>query len=241
MLVLESTAPGGQAGSSSRIENYLGFPTGISGQELAARAYTQAEKFGAQLMIARGAAELSCSRKPYALRLDDGQAVPARTIIIATGARYRKLAACEPRRSSRANGVYYGATFIEAQVCRGEEVVVVGRRATPPARRPCSSRRRRASVHVLVRGEGLADTMSRYLDPAHRGKPERSRCTRTRSSTRLEGNGHLERVALARQVHGRGRDARHPPRVRHGGRGAEHEVARWLRRARRQGLHQDRA
>jgi thioredoxin reductase (NADPH) len=91
VLVLESNAPGGQAGSSSRIENYLGFPLGISGQELAARAYTQAQKFGAELMIAKGAKQLACQRKPYAIALEDGVRVPARTIIIATGAEYRKL------------------------------------------------------------------------------------------------------------------------------------------------------
>src|SRR3984893_6877350 len=92
VLVLESEAPGGQAGSSSKIENYLGFPTGISGQELAGRAYTQAEKFGAELMIAKGARRLSCERRPYAIEIDDGPdglPVPARTVVIATGARYR--------------------------------------------------------------------------------------------------------------------------------------------------------
>src|SRR6058998_1513975 len=91
VLVVESTAPGGQAGSSSRIENYLGFPMGISGQELAGRAYTQAEKFGAQVIIGKGATRLACDRKPYALELGDGQRLPARAVIIATGAEYRRL------------------------------------------------------------------------------------------------------------------------------------------------------
>src|SRR2546427_3087278 len=91
VLVVESSAPGGQAGSSSRIENYLGFPMGISGQELAGRAYTQAEKFGAQLMIAKGAKQLACERKPYAIEIEDGVRLPARAIIIATGAEYRRL------------------------------------------------------------------------------------------------------------------------------------------------------
>jgi thioredoxin reductase (NADPH) len=91
VLVLESIAPGGQAGSSSRIENYLGFPTGISGQELAGRAYTQATKFGAQVLIAKGATQLSCDRKPYTIAIDGGPSVPARAVIIATGAEYRRL------------------------------------------------------------------------------------------------------------------------------------------------------
>src|SRR3712207_958634 len=91
VLVLEASSPGGQAGSSSKIENYLGFPTGVSGQELAARAYTQAQKFGAQLLVARGASKLTCERKPYAVEIENGQRVPARTVIIATGAEYRRL------------------------------------------------------------------------------------------------------------------------------------------------------
>ena len=90
VLVLETNAPGGQAGSSSKIENYLGFPTGISGQDLAGRAYTQAQKFGAQMVIAKGAKQLACDRKPYTIEIDDSVRVPARTIIIATGAAYRK-------------------------------------------------------------------------------------------------------------------------------------------------------
>ena len=97
VLVLESNAPGGQAGASSRIENYLGFPTGISGLELAGRAYAQAQKFGAQVMIAKGATGLACDRQPYAVQIEDGSRVPARAVIIATGAEYRRPAAREPR------------------------------------------------------------------------------------------------------------------------------------------------
>ena len=93
VLVLESQSPGGQAGSSSRIENYLGFPMGISGQELAARAYTQAQKFGAQVLIAGSATELMCSRKPYAIKTDTGSVVSARSIIIASGAQYPEAGA----------------------------------------------------------------------------------------------------------------------------------------------------
>src|SRR6266567_3575316 len=125
VLVVESTAPGGQAGSSSRIENYLGFPMGISGQELASRAFTQAEKFGAQVMIAKAATKLACDRKPYAIEIGDGVRVPARTIIIATGAEYRKLSVENLYRFEGA-GVYYGATAMEAQLCGGEDVIVVG-------------------------------------------------------------------------------------------------------------------
>jgi thioredoxin reductase (NADPH) len=125
VLVLESSAPGGQAGSSSRIENYLGFPTGISGQELTGRAYAQAQKFGAQIMIAKGAARLACGGHPYAVQMDDAVRVPARAVIIATGAEYRKPALANLSQFEGA-GVYYAATAMEAQLCVGDEVVVVG-------------------------------------------------------------------------------------------------------------------
>jgi thioredoxin reductase (NADPH) len=113
VLVVEATAPGGQAGTSSRIENYLGFPTGVSGQELAGRAHTQAQKFGAEVMIARSAARLACDRKPYAIEIGDGQRVPARTVIIASGAEYRRLSVEGLARFEGA-GVYYAATFMES-------------------------------------------------------------------------------------------------------------------------------
>src|SRR5712691_2265722 len=125
VLVVESSAPGGQAGASSRIENYRGFPTGIRGIELAARATNQAMKFGAQLMVGPGARRLACDRRPYALEIGDGQRLPARAVIIATGAEYRKLPLGGLERFEGA-GVYYAATFMEAQLCAGEEVVVVG-------------------------------------------------------------------------------------------------------------------
>src|SRR5439155_11653079 len=125
VLIVESTAPGGQAGASSRIENYLGFPTGIAGMDLAARATNQAQKFGAQLMIGTGARRLVCDRTPYALEIGDGRRLPARSVIIATGAEYRRLPIDNLSRFDGA-GVYYAATFMEAQLCAGEEVVVVG-------------------------------------------------------------------------------------------------------------------
>jgi thioredoxin reductase (NADPH) len=191
VLVLESNSPGGQAGSSSKIENYLGFPTGISGQELAARAYTQAEKFGAQLIIARGAKRLTCDRKPYALEIDNGPRVSARAIILATGAEYRKLALDNLSQFEGA-GVYYGATFIEAQLCSGEEVVVIGggNSAGQAAVFLAQTARR---VYMLVRSEGLAESMSRYLIRRLEQNPAIVLRTQT-ELVALEGNEHLERV-----------------------------------------------
>ena len=192
VLMIESEAPGGQAGSSSRIENYLGFPTGISGQELAARALTQAEKFGAQLMIAKGARRLSCARRPYRIEIEGGAPVPARTVVIASGAQYRKLKVPNLQEFEGA-GIYYGATTIEAQLCRDEEVIVVGggNSAGQAAVFLAQTVKR---VHLLVRGVGLAETMSRYLIRRIEG----SETIVLRPHTKivgLEGVNHLEHVS----------------------------------------------
>ena len=191
VLVLESSAPGGQAGSSSKIENYLGFPTGISGQDLAGRAYTQAQKFGAQVMIAKEAHRLVCDRKPYAIETEGGVRLSARTIIIATGATYRTLDLPDIARFE-GSGVYYGATFMEAQLCAGEEVIVVGggNSAGQAAVFLAQTARR---VHMLVRSDGLAATMSRYLIRRIEDNPAIVLRART-ELTELAGNGHLERV-----------------------------------------------
>jgi thioredoxin reductase (NADPH) len=191
VLVVESNSPGGQAGSSSKIENYLGFPTGISGQELASRAYTQAQKFGAQVMIASGARRLTCERKPYAIETDNDGHLPARAIIIATGAEYRRLALDNLSQFEGA-GVYYGATFIEAQLCSGEELVVVGggNSAGQAAVFLAQTARR---VHLVVRGRGLAESMSRYLIRRLEDNP--SIVVRPQTEiVGIEGNEHLERV-----------------------------------------------
>ncbi len=191
VLVLETHAPGGQAGSSSKIENYLGFPTGISGQELATRAYTQAQKFGAHLLIARSATQLACDRKPYAIAIDNGSRVLARTVIIATGAAYRRLA-LKNLAQFEGVGVYYGATFVEAQVCGGEEVIVVGggNSAGQAAVFLAQTARR---VHLLIRSGGLAASMSRYLIQ----RIEETPAIVFRPHTAImafEGGDHLERV-----------------------------------------------
>jgi thioredoxin reductase (NADPH) len=134
-LVIEASSPGGQAGSSSNIENYLGFPTGISGRDLAGRAFAQAQKFGADIMIARGVTNLACDRKPLGVILDDGTSIQARTVIIATGARYRKPSLANLEQFEGA-GVYYSATFMEAQLCAAMRSSWWAAR-TRPARRPC--------------------------------------------------------------------------------------------------------
>jgi len=191
VLVLESTAPGGQAGSSSRIENYLGFPSGISGQELATRAITQAQRFGAQMIIAKVARQLLCDRKPFAIEADDGSRVSARAIVIASGARYRRLP-IENLSQYEGAGVYYGATFVEAQLCGGEDVVVVGggNSAGQAALFLAETARR---VHLLIRGGGLEDSMSRYLIRRIEETPAIAFRPHTEIQT-LDGADHLENV-----------------------------------------------
>ena len=190
VLVLETSSPGGQAGSSSRIENYLGFPTGISGQELAARAYLQAQKFGAEMLMAK-ATRLVCDRKPYVIEVESGARISARTVVIATGAQYRRLPLENLSRFEGA-GVYYGATFVEAQLCGGEEVIVVGggNSAGQAAVFLAQTTKR---VHMLVRSTGLAESMSRYLIR----RIEKSPTIVFRPQTEivaLEGGDHLDSV-----------------------------------------------
>jgi len=191
VLVLESSAPGGQAGASSKIENYLGFPTGISGHELAGRAYAQAQKFGAQMLIAKDAKGLACDRRPYKVMIGDGQSVPARTVIIASGAQYRRLQLANLSKFEGA-GVYYGATHLEAQLCGSEEVIVVGggNSAGQAAVFLAQTTKR---VYMLIRSDGLARTMSRYLIRRIEETPNIELHTRT-EVVALDGNDHLERV-----------------------------------------------
>jgi thioredoxin reductase (NADPH) len=192
VLVLESNAPGGQAGSSSRIENYLGFPTGVSGQELTGRAYAQAQKFGAEVMIAQGAARLTCGGEPYAIEISGGGRVPTRAVIIATGAAYRRLPIENLARFEGA-GIYYAATFMEAQLCAGEEVVVVGG-GNSAGQAAVFLAQSDARVHMLVRSNGLAQSMSRYLIRRIEEHPAIVLRTHTQLSA-LAGDGHVESVS----------------------------------------------
>ncbi len=190
VLVLETNSPGGQAGSSSRIENYLGFPTGISGQELAARAYNQAEKFGAQVIITN-VTRLGCHRKPYIVEAEHDARIPARTVVIATGAEYRKPSLENLSRFEGA-GVYYGATFLEAQLCSGEDVIVVGG-GNSAGQAAVFLAQMSARVHLFVRSDSLAQSMSRYLVR----RIEETPTIELRPHTEivgLEGDEHLESV-----------------------------------------------
>ncbi len=191
VLVIESNAPGGQAGASSRIENYLGFPTGISGQALAGRAFVQAEKFGAQIAVAKAAVALKCDQQPYSVALDDGGSVKSRSIIVAAGAQYRRLELPNLRQFEGV-GVYYGATPVEALVCRDEEVVIVGG-GNSAGQAAAFLAGVAKHVYLIVRGAGLADTMSRYLI----ARIEASREITLNAWTEIEaldGGAHLEQI-----------------------------------------------
>ena len=196
-VVVDDVAIGGQAGTSSRIENYLGFPTGISGGDLAFKAEVQAIKFGARVTVPRRATALARDGDAYVVRLDDGTALRGRSVIVATGARYRRLGLPNQEEFDGA-GVYYAATELEARYCRGEEVVVVGagNSAGQAAMFLAGSAR---CVHLLVRGPDLARSMSRYLI----ARLERSPTVRVRTETRVrelrggrDATGHLAGIVV---------------------------------------------
>ena len=191
VLVVEANAPGGQAGTSSRIENYLGFPTGISGMALAGRALVQSQKFGANVTVARHAIRLHCETRPYTLEMSDGHTVQASTIVIATGARYRDLAL--PNLSNFVGaGIFYAATHMEAKLCENEEIIVVGggNSAGQAAVFLASGCRH---VHIMVRADGLSESMSRYLIRRIEENPRISLHTRTQL-TELHGESRLTGV-----------------------------------------------
>jgi len=190
-LLIETESPGGQAASSSKIENYLGFPTGLSGQELASRAITQAEKFGAKMMVARNVLRLECGRRPYKVVLDDGAQLEARSIVIATGAQYNKPKIPNLARFE-GQGVYYGATFMESQLCGDDDIIVVGGGNSAGQAAVYMSQTLRR-VHMLVRSGQLSDTMSRYLIQRIEQNPAIEIHYRT-EIVALEGDAHLERV-----------------------------------------------
>lgn len=163
VVVLDAWAFGGQAGASARIENYLGFPTGISGQALAGRAFVQAQKFGAEAVIPAEVAKLDCSRTNglFDLELTNGENYRARSVVIASGARYRRPAVTDLARYE-GRGVWYWASPIEAKFCAGEEVIIVGG-GNSAGQAAVFLSTASAKVRMLVRGEGLAETMSKYL------------------------------------------------------------------------------
>ena len=191
VLMVESAAPGGQAASSSKIENYLGFPTGLSGDELATRAITQAQKFGAKLMVAHSVVLLEREKSPYRLVLENGKPLEARSVVIASGAQYNNPENLNLERFV-GQGVYYGATFMEAQLCESENLIVVGGGNSAGQAAVFLAQTAR-KVHMLVRSQRLSDSMSRYLIQRIEENPGIEVHYKTEIID-LEGDTHLERV-----------------------------------------------
>jgi len=191
VAALDCRAPGGQAGTSSRIENYLGFPTGITGQALAGRAFVQAQKFGAHIGIPCEVKALYCDRQPPAVELADGRRITARTVVISSGAEYRRPQVADLARFER-SGVYYWATPLEARLCRKEPVLLVGG-GNSAGQAAVFLAAHAEHVHMFIRGASLAHSMSHYLTERIVALPNVTVHTRI-ELTALEGDARLERV-----------------------------------------------
>lgn len=188
-IIVEKLAPGGQAGTSSKIENYLGFPTGISGQALAGRAQIQAQKFGAKLAISRNAVGLDCDGDYNKINLEGDEAICARALVIATGASYRKLN-LENDEKFEGQGIHYAATPMEAKLCQNEEVAVVGGGNSAGQAAMFLSQTAK-HVHLLIRSDSLAASMSSYLIDRLEASPKVTIRFNT-AITELIGENHLE-------------------------------------------------
>jgi len=199
VILVDVQAPGGQAGTSSNIENYLGFPTGVSGQALAGRAFVQAQKFGVHFVIGREARKLRCDEEYPVLELEGGDAIRGRSVLIASGARYRKPEVPGIERFE-GRGIYYRASHMEAQFCAGEEAIVIGGGNSAGQAAVFLAGHAR-HVHILVRGDGLAETMSRYLIERIESLPNATLHGRTELAG-VDGDGLLARVRWRNRVSG---------------------------------------
>jgi thioredoxin reductase (NADPH) len=207
-VVVEGHAPGGQASTSSRIENYLGFPLGISGGDLAHYAQVQAQKFGAHIIVPREVVRLCADTRPYTVELDDGTVLRGHTVVLATGARYRSLPLPDIARFEGA-GVHYAATAIEAALCEGEEAIVVGG-GNSAGQAAVFLSRHAAHVHVAVRGPGLSSTMSEYLVSRIEAAADRITVHPHTEITALAGDRHVEAVTSRNRLTGESRTHKIP-------------------------------
>ena len=211
VAVLDAQGYGGQAGASARIENYLGFPTGITGQALTGRAFVQAEKFGAEIIFPAQVTELVClgPEGPYRLEFDDGGSVTARTVVIASGARYRRPALRDIERFE-GRGVWYWASPIEARLCSGAEVALVGG-GNSAGQAAVYLSAHAARVNLLIRGPDLNKSMSRYLVERIEATPNIRLLTET-EVTALGGDPDTHLEAVTWTCRGVGESETHPIR-----------------------------
>jgi thioredoxin reductase (NADPH) len=192
-VLVEREAPGGQAGQSSRIENYLGFPTGLSGSELARRAHAQATRFGAEVLAVQEVQALEARGPQRVVRLAGGTELAGHTVLVATGVAYRRLDAPGVE-ALTGRGIYYGAGLVEADACANQTVVIVGG-ANSAGQAAVFLSEQAGRVLVAVRGDSLEKSMSTYLIKQITGRPNIEVRTRTEVSG-AEGDGHLERLRL---------------------------------------------
>jgi thioredoxin reductase (NADPH) len=192
-VALDAVAVGGQAGASSRIENYVGFPNGISGEELVSRTAIQAQRLGARLNAPCEATGLRPEQGFHAITLTDGSEIPCRAVIVASGARYRRLAVDDLQRFEGA-GVYYAATDLEARICTGRDVVVVGG-GNSAGQAAIYMAQQNCKVRIAIRRDDLSQTMSRYLIERIEANPRIEVLSNTEVRA-LEGDGHLEQATL---------------------------------------------
>ena len=241
VAVLDGRAFGGQAGASARIENYFGFPTGISGQALTARAFLQAQKFGADVMIPVAVKTLDCSRagEAFVLETEGGERVQARTIVVASGARYRHPAIPDIARFE-GRGVWYWASQIEARLCAGEEIVLVGG-GNSAGQGAVFLSAHAAKVRMMVRGPGLAESMSRYLIDRIAAAPNIELMTETELvGLKRRAERQSRAGAMARPPRGPGDRGRDPQRLSLCRRRSRDRMAARVRGARQGGLRRDR-
>lgn len=192
-VILEKEALGGQAGCSSKIENYMGFPTGLSGRELACRANIQAQKFGSQISVPSEVVNLDCQGDRTLLELHDGNKIAARSVLIATGVSYRRLP-IEGIDKYDGAGIYYSATTVEAQMCGGQTIVIVGG-GNSAGQAAVFMSKHAEEVKLLIRGDDLAKSMSDYL--LQRVETiENIEVMKHTEVTGLEGENYLERIEL---------------------------------------------
>ena len=202
-VTLDAFAIGGQAGASSRIENYAGFPNGISGEDLVSRTAIQAQRLGARLNAPCVAAGLRAEHGFHVVTLSDGSEIPCRSVIVASGARYRRLGVENLERFEGA-GIYYAATDLEARICTGKDVIVVGG-GNSAGQAAIYMSQQRCKVLIAIRGDDLSQTMSRYLIERIEANPRIEVLSRTEVRA-LEGRDHLERVTLEHTPTGTARE-----------------------------------